>query len=54
MTRPAFPFSEIATRNLDIPVVGQLPSPNLSLGNEFESGPLKVVGFEAPFRCRGL
>jgi hypothetical protein len=51
--RPAFSFSQIATGDLDVAVVRQLP-PNLSLGNEFEPGPMKMVGFEAAFRRRGL
>jgi hypothetical protein len=41
--------------DLDIsPILGQLPAANLALGDEFEPGPVKMVGFEAPFECRGL
>ena len=54
MTHLDFSFPKIATGDLDIPIVGQLPSPNLSLGNEFEPGPVKVVGFEETCRCGGL
>ena len=52
--RPAFSFSQIATGDLDVAVVGQLPPPNLPLSYEFEPSPVKVVGFEAAFRRRGL
>src|SRR5205823_8966045 len=38
------PFPQIATGDLDIAVVGQLPPPNLSLGDQFEPGPVKVIG----------
>src|SRR5215472_17028593 len=41
-------------RDLDIAIVGQLPPSNLPLCDEFEAGPVKVVGFEASFRRRGL
>jgi hypothetical protein len=40
--------------DLDIPTVGQLLTTNLPLGNEFQSGPVKMIGFEASFRRRGL
>ena len=42
-------FTKIATGDLDISVVGQLPAANLPFGDEFEPGPVQVVGFEAPF-----
>ena len=48
------PLPQIATGDLDIPIFGQLPSPNLPFRNEFEPGPVKVVGFEAAFRRWGL
>jgi hypothetical protein len=32
---PDFPFRQIATGDLDVAVVRQLPPPNFSLGNEF-------------------
>jgi len=34
--------------------MGQLPPPNLTLGDEFEAGPVKMVGFEAAFRRSGV
>ena len=33
--------------DLDIPIVGQLPSAQLSLGNTLEPGPLEVVSLDA-------
>ena len=48
------PVPQIATGDLDIAVVGQLPSTNLPFGDQFESRPVKVVRFEAAFRCRSL
>lgn len=52
--RPAFSFPKIATGDLDIPIVGQLPPSNLSFGYEFQPRPVKVVRFEAAFRRRSL
>jgi hypothetical protein len=52
--RPDFRFLQIAAGNLDIAVVGQLAATELPLGDQFESGSVKVVGFEAAFRRRGL
>jgi hypothetical protein len=52
--RPDFPFPQIATGDLDIAVVGQLPPPKFPLGDQFEPGPVKVVGFEAALRRRSL
>jgi hypothetical protein len=59
ITNPArcrcdIPFPQISTRNLDVPIVGQLPAANLPLGDEFEPGPVKMIGFEASFRRGGL
>jgi hypothetical protein len=54
MSRLDFPFPQIATGDLDIPVVGQLPAANLPLGDEFEPGPVQVVGFEAAFGREGV
>ena len=48
------PFPQIATGDLDIPIVGQLPAANLPFGDEFEPGPVEVIGFEAPFRREGF
>jgi hypothetical protein len=45
---------QIATGDLDITVVGQLPLPNLPFGNEFEPSPVKMVGFDAASRCGSL
>jgi hypothetical protein len=52
--RPPFSFPQIATGDLNIAVVGQLPSTNLPFGDQFEPRPVKVVRFEAAFRCRSL
>jgi hypothetical protein len=52
--RLEFPFPQIATRDLDIAVVGQLPSPKFPLGDKFETGSVKMVGFEATFGCGSL
>jgi len=45
--RPVFSFPKIATGDLDIAIIGQLPVANLPLGDQFKPGPVKVVGFEA-------
>ena len=45
-----FAFTEIAAGDLDIAIVGQLLPADLPLGDEFEPGPMKVIGFEAAFR----
>jgi len=49
-----FAFAQVATGNLDIAVIGQLPPPNLTLGDEFEPSPVEMVGFEAAFGRRWL
>jgi hypothetical protein len=49
-----FAFAEVATSDLDIPIVRQLPAANLPLGDEFEPGAVQMVGFEAPFWRGGL
>ena len=49
-----FPFPKIATGDLDIPVVRQLPAANLPLSDEFEPDAVQVVGFEAPFGREGF
>jgi hypothetical protein len=54
LARPDFPFPQIATGDLDIPIVGQLPAANLPLGDEFEPGPMKMVRFEAAFGREGF
>src|SRR5947209_17483855 len=50
LKRLEFPFPQIATGDLDVAVLGQLPPPNLPLSYEFEPSPVKVVGFDAAFR----
>lgn len=52
--RSGFPFSQIAPGDLDIAVIGQQLPANLPLGDEFQPGPMKMIGFEASFRRRGL
>jgi hypothetical protein len=52
--RCGLPFPQIATGDLDIPIRGQLAATNLSLGDEFEPSPVKMVCFEAPFGRRGV
>jgi hypothetical protein len=37
MSRLDFPLPQIASGNLDVAVVGQLPAANLPLGDEFEA-----------------
>lgn len=49
-----FAFSQIAPGDFDVAVVSQLHAPQLSLGDQFEPGPLKMVSFEAPFGRRPL
>jgi hypothetical protein len=40
--------------DLDIAVFGQLAATNLPFRDKFEPGPVKMIGFEASFRRRGL
>src|SRR5438105_3373820 len=54
MRRAQCALPQIATGDLDIAIVGQLSPPNLPLGDQFEPGPVKMVGFEAAFRRRCL
>jgi hypothetical protein len=51
---PHLPLSEVACRDLDVSIVGQLEATHLPLSDEFEAGPVKIVDFEAAFRGRGL
>jgi hypothetical protein len=37
---PALSFPQIATGDLDIALIGQLPPPNLPLGDQFEPSPV--------------
>jgi hypothetical protein len=48
----AHPFTQIATVDLDIAILGQLSPSNLALRDQFEPGSVKVVGFETPFRAQ--
>jgi hypothetical protein len=49
MTRLDFPFPQIATGDLDIPIVRQLLPANFPLCDEFEPSPVNVIAFDAPF-----
>jgi hypothetical protein len=49
-----FAFAQVATGDLDIAVIGQLPTANLPLGDQFEPGSVKTVGFKAAFGRGGL
>ena len=46
--------AHIATSDLDVAIVGQLPPSNLPPGNEFEPDSMKVVSIEAAFGRGGL
>ena len=50
----AFFLPQIGTGDLGISIVGQQPSPNPPLGDEFEPGPMKMIRFEASLRRWGL
>jgi len=54
VSRPVFSFPKIATGDLNVPIIAQLPAANLSLGNEFEPRPVEMIGFETAFGRRGL
>jgi hypothetical protein len=43
----AVPLAQIAPGDLDIAIVSQLAAANLPLCDEFEPGPMKMIGFEA-------
>src|SRR6266540_992823 len=47
-------LAQIATLDLDIGIVSQLPAANLPFGDQLEAGPIQVVGFEAAPRRRAL
>jgi hypothetical protein len=53
MLRRDFSFPQIATGDLDTPIVGQLLAAHLSLSDQFKPGPVKVEGFRAAFRYGG-
>ena len=40
-------FAEVAARDLDVAIVGQLLAAHLPLGNQFEGGAIQVIGVEA-------
>jgi hypothetical protein len=48
--RPAFPFPQVTTGDLNIAIVGQLPPTKFAVSDEFEPGAMKMVAFEAAFR----
>jgi hypothetical protein len=45
-----FPFSQIATGDLDIAIIGQLSAANLPFGDQFEPSPMKMVAFKTALR----
>ena len=47
-------LAQITTADFDVAIVGQLPATDLPLGDEFEPGPMQMVGFEATLGRRGL
>jgi hypothetical protein len=47
-------FAQIAASDLDVPVLGQLTPPQLSLGGSLEACSLQVVSFEAALGDRGI
>jgi hypothetical protein len=49
--RPAFPFPQVTTGDLNIAIVGQLPPTKFALSDAFEASATKTVGSEAAFRC---
>src|SRR5438874_13826052 len=49
---PGITFTQIAPADLDIAIVSQLPSPELSFHCKLEAGALEAHGFQAPLRCR--
>src|SRR6266851_2096954 len=52
--KPFFTLAQIASADLNIAVLGQLPTPDLPLGNQFEPCSLQMVRFQAPLRRRRL
>jgi hypothetical protein len=52
--RPDFLLLQIASRDLDVAIVSQLPAASLPLGDEFEPSSVKVVRFKASFRRRSI
>src|SRR6266478_2165264 len=35
-------------------VIGQQPPPKFPFSDQFEPGPVNMIGFDAPFRCSGV
>jgi len=55
ITDPAFchysdPLPQIASADLDIAILSQLPTPDLALYDEFEAGSVEMIGFDTAFR----
>ena len=46
-------LAQITTADFDVAIVGQLPATDLPLGDQFEPGPMQMVGFEATLRRQG-
>src|SRR5437763_12172844 len=49
---PGIAVTQIAPGDLDIPIIGQLPSSQLPFDRKLEAGSLEVKGFEATLRRR--
>jgi hypothetical protein len=47
--RSVLPLAEIAPRDLDVAIVGQLSATDLSLGDPFEPSAMQVISFQATF-----
>ncbi len=47
-------LAQIASGDLNIAIIGQLPPTQLSLRDHLETGPLEVECFKAPLRRRAL
>jgi len=45
---------EISAGDLDVAVLGQLSAANLAFRDEFEPGPINVIGFDAALRRRAV
>jgi hypothetical protein len=44
MTRVDFPFPQISACDLDIRVIGRQPPPKFPFGDQFEPGPVNMIG----------
>jgi hypothetical protein len=47
-------LAEIAARDFNVAILGQLPPPELTLDNDLEPGPLEMECLDAPLRRRAL